>query len=49
LFQGKEIIEHFISELKKEGITYLPPWSEPNKAIPDDEDADNDDDNDYLR
>jgi hypothetical protein len=35
-FQGKEIIEHFVIELKKEGITYLPPWSEPCKAIPDD-------------
>ncbi|PNF28722.1 hypothetical protein B7P43_G07856 [Cryptotermes secundus] len=47
--KGKEIIEHFISELKKEGVTYLPPWSEPNKAVPDDEDDDDDDDYDYLR
>jgi len=41
-FQGKEIIEHFINELKKEGVTYLPPWSEPHKAIQDD-DANGDD------
>jgi hypothetical protein len=46
LSQGKEIIEHFINELKNEGVTCLPPWSEPNKAIRDDED---DDDDDYLR
>jgi hypothetical protein len=44
LSQGKEIIEHFVNELKKEGVTYLPPWSEPNKVMPDDED-----DDDYLR
>jgi len=37
-FQGKEIIEHFINELKKEEVTYLPPWSEPRKAIRDDDD-----------
>jgi hypothetical protein len=46
LSQGKEIIEHFINELKKEGVSYLPPWSEPNKAMPDNED---DVDDDYLR
>lgn len=27
--QGKEIIEHFIMELKKEGITHIPRWEEP--------------------
>lgn len=27
--QGKEIIEHFIAELKKEGITHIPRWEEP--------------------
>jgi hypothetical protein len=42
--QGKEIIEHFINELKKEGVTYLPPWSEPHKAIQDDDYDDDDDD-----
>jgi hypothetical protein len=42
-FQGKEIIEHFINELKKEGVTYLPPWSEPHMEIQDDENDDGDD------
>jgi len=28
--------------LKKEGVTYLPPWSEPHKAIQDDDDNDDD-------
>lgn len=23
---GREVIEHFIKELKNEGITYVPPW-----------------------
>ncbi|XP_049811451.1 protein real-time isoform X1 [Schistocerca nitens] len=27
--KGKEIIEHFINELKKEGVVYIPPWQEP--------------------
>lgn len=27
--KGKEIIEHFIAELKKEGITHIPRWEEP--------------------
>ncbi|XP_046386580.1 SEC14-like protein 5 isoform X2 [Ischnura elegans] len=26
--KGKEIIEHFISELRKDGITSMPPWCE---------------------
>lgn len=26
---GKEVIEHFIKELKNEGITYVPPWQPP--------------------
>jgi hypothetical protein len=34
--------------LKKEGVTYLPPWSEPHKAIQDDDD-DDDDGDDGLR
>jgi hypothetical protein len=29
--------------MKKEGVTYLPPWSGPDKAIPDDDDDDDDD------
>jgi hypothetical protein len=48
-FQGKEIIEHFISELKNEGVTYLPPWSEPHKANQDDNDDNDDHDDDDLR
>jgi hypothetical protein len=36
-FQGKEIIEHFVNELKREGMTYLPPWSEPGKGMPGDD------------
>ncbi|XP_064094223.1 SEC14-like protein 1 isoform X4 [Macrobrachium nipponense] len=33
--KGKEIIEYFIEELRKEGITSVPRWQEPSpKAIP---------------
>lgn len=46
-FQGKEIIEHFINELKKDDVTYIPPWSEPEKAVKDD--GDNNDDDYDLR
>ncbi|PSN52190.1 SEC14-like protein 1 [Blattella germanica] len=42
--KGKEIIEYFVNELKKEGVTYLPAWSEPEKADPDE----NDDDDELL-
>lgn len=34
---GKEVIEHFIKELKNEGITYIPPWK-PLKSEDDDND-----------
>lgn len=34
-WQGKEIIEHFIEELRKEGVTFVPRWEEPSpKALP---------------
>nr|CAD7445480.1 unnamed protein product [Timema bartmani] len=29
--RGKEIIEYFVNELKNEGLTYVPPWTEPEK------------------
>lgn len=35
---GKEVIEHFIKELKNEGITHIPPWKP--KEIVDDESSD---------
>ncbi|KAK7501943.1 hypothetical protein BaRGS_00006695 [Batillaria attramentaria] len=28
--KGKEVIEYYINELIKEGITYIPPWTESN-------------------
>ena len=30
-FQGKEVIEYYINELLSEGITYIPPWTDPNR------------------
>ncbi|XP_069684497.1 SEC14-like protein 1 isoform X1 [Periplaneta americana] len=41
--KGKEIIEYFVNELKKEGVHCLPPWTEPEKPIRDDDDDDYDD------
>uniref|UniRef100_A0A0P4WF13 CRAL-TRIO domain-containing protein n=2 Tax=Scylla olivacea TaxID=85551 RepID=A0A0P4WF13_SCYOL len=35
--KGKEIIEHFITELKKEGVTYIPRWVEPQPEQTEDE------------
>ncbi|XP_042218419.1 SEC14-like protein 1 isoform X2 [Homarus americanus] len=33
--KGKEIIEYFIEELRKDGVTYVPRWEEPTqKALP---------------
>lgn len=32
--QGKEIIEHFVKELKDEGITYVEPWTDPKEKSP---------------
>ena len=29
-WQGKEVIEYYINELISEGITYIPPWTDPN-------------------
>ncbi|XP_076458817.1 SEC14-like protein 1 isoform X2 [Babylonia areolata] len=28
--KGKEVIEYYINELISEGITYIPPWTDPN-------------------
>lgn len=36
--QGKEVMSAFIDELKKEGVTYVPPWRPPLPQI-DDQDA----------
>ncbi|XP_045122663.1 SEC14-like protein 1 isoform X10 [Portunus trituberculatus] len=35
--KGKEIIEHFITELKKEGVTHIPRWVEPQPEQTEDE------------
>jgi hypothetical protein len=43
LLQGKEVIEYYINELISEGITYIPPWTDPNRGqhcvLPKHEDA----------
>lgn len=31
--QGKEIIEYYLRELEKEGITYIPRWRTPSTTI----------------
>lgn len=36
--KGKEIIEHFVNELKKEGLTAFPRWVEPDLPIPHEDD-----------
>lgn len=38
LFQGKEVIEYYINELLSQGITEIPRWKSPVKAVkpPDD-------------
>ena len=44
-FQGKEVIEYYINELISEGVTYIPPWTDPSdgkstdQALPAPEDA----------
>lgn len=30
--KGKEVIEYYINELISEGITYIPPWTDPNPS-----------------
>ncbi|GAB1868948.1 Protein real-time [Camponotus japonicus] len=35
--KGKEIIEYFINELKEEGITYVPPWKDPQEGSSEEE------------
>nr|CAD7199101.1 unnamed protein product [Timema douglasi] len=37
--KGKEIIEYFVNELKNEGLTYVPPWTEPEKEKTVEEDS----------
>ncbi|KAL1450539.1 hypothetical protein WDU94_002890, partial [Cyamophila willieti] len=29
--KGKEILEHYVEVLREEGVTYVPPWSPPEK------------------
>lgn len=31
--KGKEIIEYFVNQLREEGITYVPPWQDPEEEI----------------
>lgn len=35
--KGKEIIEYFINKLKEEGITYVPPWKDPQEGSSEEE------------
>ncbi|EFN74781.1 Protein real-time [Camponotus floridanus] len=35
--KGKEIIEYFINEMKEEGITYVPPWKDPQEGSSEEE------------
>jgi hypothetical protein len=34
MMQGKEIIEHFINELEKQGITSMPVWTDAMSPTP---------------